>query len=79
MGIENLKLPPLERNLNSIGKIIIGNNVWIGDKVTILANVTIGQGAVIAANSVITKSVPPYSVAAGNPAKIIKTVSTEYL
>lgn len=52
--------------------MIIGNNVWIGDKATILPNVSIGNGAIIAANSVVTKDVPEYCIVAGNPAKIIK-------
>ena len=46
--------------------------MWIGDKATILPNVTIGTGAVIAANAVVTKDVPPYSVVGGNPARILK-------
>ena len=46
--------------------------MWIGDKATILSGVTIGDGAVIGANSVVTKDVPEYSVFAGNPAKIIR-------
>ena len=71
---ENLKIPPIKRELNCKGPVIIGDNVWIGDKATILSGVTIGDGAVIAANSVVTKDVPPYSVAAGNPAKIIKNL-----
>lgn len=68
----SLQLNPSDRELVSKGAVIIGDNVWIGDKATILPGVTIGHGAVIAANSVITKDIPPYSVAAGNPAKIIK-------
>ena len=63
---------PMHRPLYSKGPIIIGNNVWIGDKVTILPNVRIGDGAVIAANSVVTKDVPSYSVVGGIPAKILK-------
>ena len=54
--------------------ITVGDNVWIGDKVTILPNVTIGKGCVIAANAVVTKDVPEYSVVAGVPARIIKTI-----
>lgn len=61
--------------VTSKGPVIIGSNVWFGDKATILPNVTIGDGAVIAANSVVTKDVPAYSVVAGNPAKIIKQVN----
>lgn len=70
--INSLKTSPLKRILVSKGPVIIGNNVWIGEKVTILPNVTIGDGCVIAANSVVTKDIPPYSVVAGIPAKIIK-------
>lgn len=67
-----LQLPPMKRAVYSKGPVIIGNHVWIGDKATILAGVTIGDGAVIAANAVVTKDVPAYCVAAGNPARIIK-------
>ncbi len=70
---ESMLLPPLSREIISKGPIIIGKNVWIGDKATILPGVIIGNGVIIAANSVITKNIPPYSIAAGNPAKIIKT------
>lgn len=71
---ENLQIPPAKRNIYSKGSIIIGNNVWIGDKATILAGVTIGDGAVIAANSVVTKDIPPFSVVVGSPARIIQQV-----
>lgn len=70
--LTSLETPPLKRVLVSKGPVVIGNNVWIGDKATILPNVTIGDGCVIAANSVVTKDIPPYSVAAGVPAKVIK-------
>lgn len=70
--VESLKICPVMRPVVSKGAVVIGNNVWIGDKATILPGVTIGDGAVIAANSVVTKDVPAYSVVAGNPAKIIK-------
>ena len=55
-------------------RVIIGNNVWIGDKATILPGVKIGDGCIIAANTVVTKDVPPYSVVAGNPGVILKTL-----
>lgn len=72
-SLESLKVLPVERRLISKGPVLIGNNVWIGDKVTILPGVEIGEGAVIAANSVVTKDVQPYSVVAGVPARVIKT------
>ena len=67
-------IAPLAREVQSNGPVHIGDNVWIGDKVTILPNVTIGKGCIIAANAVVTKDVPEYSVVAGIPAKIIKTI-----
>ncbi|MCI9607841.1 MAG: acyltransferase [Muribaculaceae bacterium] len=66
--------PPIKRNLYSKGAVIIGNNVWIGDKATILPGVTIGNNCIIAANAVVTKDVPHNCVVAGNPAIIIKQV-----
>lgn len=69
---ESLCLSPLSRPLTSKGPVIIEDNVWIGDKATILSGVHIGRGAVVAANSVVTKDVPPLCVVAGIPAKIIK-------
>lgn len=56
----------------SKGNVIIGNDVWIGTCATIHSGVTIGDGAVIASNSVVTKDVEPYSIVGGNPAKHIK-------
>ena len=54
------------------GKIIIKNNTWIGAGVIILSGITIGQCCIIGAGSVVTKDIKDYSVAVGNPAKIIK-------
>jgi acetyltransferase-like isoleucine patch superfamily enzyme len=71
----DLIIPPMKRKCISKGIVQIGNRVWIGDKVTILPNVKIGDGAIIAANTVVTKDVPSYSVAAGTPATIIKQIS----
>lgn len=53
------------------GQIIIMNDCWIGEHVTILSGVTIGNGAVVAAGAVVTKDIPPYAIAAGNPAEVI--------
>ena len=54
------------------GDVIIGNDVWIGLGATILSGVTIGDGAVLGACSVVTKNVPPYAVVGGNAAKVIR-------
>ena len=59
------------------GDVVIGHDVWLGYNATILSGVTIGNGAVVGAMSVVTKSVPPYAIVAGNPAKIIRYRFTE--
>lgn len=56
----------------SKGDVVIGNDVWIGQGVTILSGVHVGDGAVLAAESVVTKDVPPYAVVAGNPARCVR-------
>lgn len=53
-------------------KTTIGNDVWIGERVTILSGLTIGDGAVIGGGSVVTKNVGPYEIWAGNPARFIR-------
>jgi len=53
-------------------KVIICADVWIGCNVTVLPGVTIGTGAVVAAGSIVTRNVEPYSIIAGNPAKFLK-------
>ena len=62
----NLSLPDVA------APIVVGDNVWIGANVSVLQGVTIGEGAIIAAGSVVVKSVPPYKIYAGIPAKEIK-------
>jgi virginiamycin A acetyltransferase len=54
------------------GDIIVGNDVWLGYKSVVMSGVTIGDGAIIGAYSVVTKDVPPYAIVGGNPAKIIR-------
>lgn len=71
---EQLQISPIKRPIVPKGEIIIDDNVWIGDKATLLAGVHIGRGAIIAANAVVTKDVPDYSIVAGVPAKVIKTI-----
>lgn len=55
------------------GDTVIGNDVWIGTKAVILPGVTIGDGAIVGAHSVVTRDVPPYTIVAGNPATAIRT------
>jgi len=52
--------------------VVIGADVWIGRGATIMSGVMIGHGAIVAAKAVVTKTVPPYAIVAGNPARIIK-------
>lgn len=69
------RLQPEGRMLDGYGmSIIIGNDVWIGGHSTILPGVTIGDGAVVAAGSVVTKDVAPQTLVGGNPAKLLKSI-----
>jgi len=54
--------------------IIIEDNVWLATRVIVLKGVTIGKGSTVASGAVVTKDIPPYSIAAGVPAKVIKTI-----
>ena len=72
--LDELAHAPITRDVVSKGPVIIGKNVWIGDKATICPGVTIGDGAVIGANSVVTHNIPSYTIAAGVPASVIKEV-----
>lgn len=67
---------PVERNTRQewAKPVTIGNNVWIGGSVTILAGVTIGDNCTIGAGSVVTRDIPANSVAVGNPARVVKQV-----
>lgn len=60
------------KELKEEKKVVIGNDVWIGHNVIIVGNVSIGNGAVLAAGSVVTKDVAPYTIVGGVPAKVIK-------
>lgn len=68
---EDKVLYPMDRPLISKGCVVIEDNVWLGDNVCVLPGVTIGKGSVIGANTVVTHSIPPYSIAVGTPAKIV--------
>lgn len=66
------KVTPTIEQLPFKGDTVIGNDVWIGQNVTIMPGVKIGDGAIIAANSIVTKNVEPYTIVGGNPCKLIK-------
>ena len=63
--------------LRAANDVFIGEGSWIGEKVCILSGVSIGKKCIIGAGSVVTKSIPSYSIAAGNPAKVLKVYNFE--
>ena len=70
-----LRLARAAPEASEIGAVVIGRNVWIGLRCTIMRGVSIGDNAVVAAGAVVTKSVPANTIVAGNPAVVIKTLS----
>ena len=62
---------------SKFSEVIISDNVWIGEKVTILKGVHIGEGSIVASNAVVTKDVPSYTIVAGNPARIVKNLEND--
>lgn len=68
---------PIHKQGVSTAPIHIDDNTWIGANVVVLAGVTVGKHSIVAAGSVVTKNIPPYSVAVGNPARIIKQYNFE--
>ena len=69
--------PPNKRKISTDGKIVIGDNVWLSDSVTILGTVNIGEGSIIGAGSIVTSDIPSNCIAVGTPAKVIKCYSSE--
>lgn len=67
-------LHPKHRGNLYPGKIIIEDDAWIGANATILKGITVGEGSVVAAGSVVTKDIAPYTVVGGNPAKVITKI-----
>ena len=66
------KATPALSDLPFKGDTVVGNDVWIGQNATILPGVTIGDGAIIAANATVTRDVPAYHIAGGNPARVLR-------
>lgn len=75
-GYEDITIVPHKQPVTK-KKITIEDEVWIGANVVIVAGVTVGKHSVIAAGSIVTKDIPAYSVAVGNPARIIKTFNNQ--
>jgi acetyltransferase-like isoleucine patch superfamily enzyme len=71
-GFDDIKLPIKQQEASSLG-IVIEDDCWLGAGVVVVDNVRIGRGSVIGAGSVVTKNVPPYSIAVGVPARVLKT------
>lgn len=71
---EEANIPPAQRVLKSKGGIVIGKNVWIGDKATILGGVTIGDNVIIGAGAVVTHNIPSSCIVVGTPARIVKSL-----
>ncbi|MBO7143607.1 MAG: acyltransferase [Salinivirgaceae bacterium] len=66
------EIVPAKRNLKFKGEVVIGNNVWVGDKVAVLSGVHIGNNVIVAANAVVTKDIPDNCVVAGVPARVLR-------
>ena len=73
-------IPMCQQGFKSPRPIVIEDDCWIGRRVIILPGVTIGRGSIVGAGAVVSKSIPPYSVAVGNPARVVKSrISTSAL
>ena len=59
-------------NIINKGDTVVGNDVWLGNGATIMQGVSLGDGAIVGTNSLVTKDVPPYTVVGGNPARVIR-------
>ena len=70
---DQLDVPPAKRLLVS-SPVVVGDNVWLGENVVVLKGVTIGHGSIIAAGCVVVNSVPPYSLVAGVPGRVVRAL-----
>lgn len=73
---QDINVPPSARNVFSKGPVVIEDGAWIGEGACILPGVRIGCHAIVGANAVVTRDVPPFTVVGGVPARIIKTLPT---
>ena len=65
-------IAPVKDELPLKGDTVVGNDVWIGQNVTVMPGVHIGHGAIIGTNSVVASDIPPYSIAVGNPCRVVR-------
>jgi len=70
---DRIDIPMCKQGFGELKPITIEDDCWIGRRVIILPGVTIGHGSIIGAGAVVSKDIPPYSIAVGNPAKVVKT------
>ena len=70
---QSTEVPMLQQGYTPIKPIYVEDDVWIGRRVIVLPGVTIGKGSIIGAGAVVAKDIPPYSVAVGNPAVVVKS------
>ncbi len=77
MCLEGFHTPAWRWEHSASKPIVIEDNVWIGERSMILKGVTIGTGSIVAAHAVVTKDVPPYTIVAGNPARVVKEIRDE--
>ena len=73
----NHDFDPTKRSTTYPAPIVLGKNVWLGSSVTVVPGVTIGDGSIIGAGSVVTRDIPPNTLAAGVPARVIRTLDPE--
>lgn len=75
-NVDRTDIPMIDQGLSTMIPVTIGNDVWIGRRVIILPGLTIGEGSIIGAGSIVTKNVAPYTVVAGSPARVIRNRKT---
>ncbi len=71
--IDRVDIPIMEQGVYTRGRLTIGDDVWLGAGAVVLDGVKVGKGCIIGAGAVVTKDLPDYSIAAGVPAKVIKS------